>query len=1037
MRIFALWLALSPVLAAGGAVDFNRDIRPILSDKCFTCHGPDSGKKLPLRFDSEAAAKADLGGGRHAIVDGHPEQSELVKRVTAEKPALRMPPVYSGLKLSDKEIGVLRQWISEGAPWQKHWSLIPPKRPALPTVSDRQWPANGIDAFILERLDREGLKPTPQASKETLIRRVSLDLTGIPATPKEVEDFLADKSAGAYEKVVDRLLSSPRYGEHMATRWLDAARYADTNGYQYDGERVMWRWRDWVINAFNRNEPYNQFALEQIAGDLLPNPTREQVMATGFNRNHRANTEDGIVPEEYAVEYVADRVDTTSTVFLGTTLGCARCHNHKYDPFTQKEYYQVFAYFNNIPELGRAYKYGNSPPLVEAPTAEQQQKLAQLDAKIASLRGKLDGQGKALAAEEARWEKSAPHEHWAPSSGLELVKRFAPETEITANGHPIEPPPVGPIGKAQRFDGKTPITIPGAGKFDIEDRWTISVWIRPDADADGSIISRMTDNPKGKGYGIHLDHGKVHVNLTSNWADDAIRVETEKSITPNQWHNIVVTYTGSRMAEGLRVYVDRKLEPVKVLLDTLYRPFNNANKELADPLRIGTGWGPDRRFHGLMDEARVYRRVVNGDELATLAFAETASQIAAKPPAQRSDTEKFVLRSMFLETGAPEEVRTIAASLQKLILDREALQRTFPTVMVMAERPERRDTFLLIRGAYDKPGDKVEPGVPAVLPPLPQGTPNNRLGFAKWVVDPANPLTARVTMNRFWQMYFGTGIVKTVEDFGLQGEWPSHPELLDWLATEFVRSGWDMKAMQKLIVMSATYRQASRVTPDLLQRDPENRLLARGPRVRLPAEVVRDQALAAAGLLVEKIGGPSVKPYQPDGLWKEVTMQGLDYVQDHGEDLYRRSMYTFWKRTSAPPQMMNFDAAGRESCVVRENHTNTPLQALNLMNDVTFLEASRFIGQRMLKEGGVDDAARLRYGFRLLLARAPSGPEMEILVDSLRFHRDKFATNPQDAEALLKQGESKTDASLNARELASYASIASLILNMDEAVTKE
>ena len=996
LTFIALWGALSQA----ASVDFNTQIRPILADKCYTCHGPDSGKKLPLQLDTEAAAM-------RAIVPGHPEQSKLIQRITADKPAMRMPPVYSGFKLTDNEIATLRQWIAEGAPWEKHWSLVPPKRSSGPAT---------IDDFVKARLEREGLKPSPEASKETLIRRVSLDLTGLPPTPAEVDAFLRDTSPKAYEKVVDRLLQSPRYGERMAARWLDAARYADTNGYQYDGERVMWRWRDWVINAFNRNEPFNQFALEQLAGDMLPNATPEQIIATGFNRNHRANTEDGIIPEEYAVEYVADRVDTTATVFLGTTLGCARCHNHKYDPFTQKEYYQVFAYFNNVPELGRAYKFGNSPPMIEAPAAAQQQQMAALDAKIAALRATIDRQSKTLAAAEARWEKSAPAERWAPSPGLEAA-RF--------------------VDQPQEFDGKTAIEVPKAGLFDIADRWTVSVWVRPDVNVDGSLVSRMQDEPKGKGYGIHLDHAKLHVNLTSIWADDAIRMETEQSITPNEWHHIAVTYTGSRMAEGLRVYIDGKPAPVKVLLDTLYRPFNNNAKDFPQPLRIGTGWGAERRFHGAMEQVRVYSRVLKGDELASLALRETAREIAAKPVKQRSDAEQFALRSMFLESGAPEEVRSTTLSLEKLMLDREAFERTFPTVMVMAERPQRRDTFLLIRGAYDKPGDKVEPGVPAALPPLPKGAPDNRLGFAQWVIDPANPLTARVTMNRFWQMYFGTGIVKTVEDFGVQGELPSHPELLDWLATEFIRTGWDVKAMQKLMVMSATYRQSSRVTPELVQRDPENRLLARGPRIRLAPEMVRDQALAAAGLLVEKIGGPSVKPYQPAGLWKEVTMQGLDYEQDHGENLYRRSLYTFWKRTSAPPEMMNFDAAGRESCVVRETRTDTPLQALNLMNDVTFLEAARFIGQRMLKEGGADDAARLSLGFRLVLARAPSAKETEILLDSLRYHRDRFATHPGDAEALLKQGESPSDPALNARELASYASVASLILNMDEAITKE
>ena len=997
MRTAALWMALAPVGLAAGTIDFNRDVRPILSDKCYTCHGPDTGKKLPLRLDSEANAKA-------AIVAGHPEQSKLIARITAQNPAMRMPPVSSGFKLSDAEIATLRQWVGEGAVWEKHWSLIPPVRPA----------GNGIDDFVRERLAREGLKPSPEAPKETLIRRVSLDLTGIPPTPGEVDAFLADHSPNAYEKVVGRLLASPRYGERMAYRWLDAARYADTNGYQYDAERIMWRWRDWVIDAFNRNEPFNQFALEQIAGDLLPNATREQKIATGFNRNHRANTEDGIVPEEYAVEYVVDRVDTTSTVFLGLTLGCARCHNHKYDPFTQKEYYQVFAYFNNVPELGRAYKYGNSPPMVEAPTAAQQKKFDALNKKIAVMRGLIDSQGKKLAEEEARWH--APAVAWAPSSGLSYEKRF---------------------DQPEAFDGKKMFEVAGAGAFDISDPWTISVWIKPSGEGDGSIVTRMVDNEHGKGYGIHLDHGKIHVSITSVWVDDAIRIETESKLSADEWHHVAVTYTGSRMAEGLRVRVDGKVVATKTLLDTLYRPFNNAGKDFLEPLRIASGWGKARRFRGEMNEIRVYGRVLNSDELASLALGETSAQIAAKRANGRSDAERFALRAAFLEFGAPLDVRAAAAALQKLILDREALERTFPTVMVMEERPVRRDTFVLQRGAYDHPGEKVGPGVPAALPALPPGAPNNRLGFAKWMTDDSNPLMARVTVNRFWQMYFGTGIVKTAEDLGSQGEWPSDPKLLDWLATEFVRTGWDVKAMQKLIVMSATYRQSSKVTPELLQWDPENRLLARGSRARIPAEMVRDQALAASGLLVEKIGGPSVKPYQPAGLWKEVGMQDMDYTQDHGEALYRRSLYTFWKRTSAPPELMNFDAAGREACVVREIRTNTPLQALNLMNDVTYLEAARFIGQRMLREGGSTEADRLRYGFRLVLARQPSEKEMAILLDSLRFHRDRFATDPAAAAELLKQGERKSDPSLDARELAAYASIASLILNMDEAVSKD
>ena len=948
--------------AAETIVEFNRDVRPILSDKCYLCHGPDAlAKGVPVRLDVEADAK------RRAI-------GELVGRITAQDPARRMPPVSSGLKLSEGEIETLRTWVALGAKWQGHWSFLPPVRRAVPEG------IHPIDYFVRERLEKEKLRPSPEADRETLLRRVSLDLTGLPPAPGETD---------TYEKVVDKLLASPRYGERMAARWLDAARYADTNGYQYDGERVMWRWRDWVIESFNRNQRYDQFVLEQVAGDLLPNATLDQRIATGFNRNHRANTEDGLIPEEYAVEYVVDRVDTASTVFLGLTLGCARCHNHKYDPFSQKEFYRLFAYFNNIPELGRAMKYGNSPPLVPAPTREQQAALADLERRIgeidASLRGR-DGGGSGDGTDGTM--------RWTPSSGL---------VAELAGGD---------------FDGKQAFDAGDVARFDIDDRFTLSAWVS----GEGAVFSKMADNARGKGYGVYLEQGRVHVHLTSNYNDDAIRMESVETLSPSRRYHLLVTYTGSRMAEGVRVYVDGKSVEMKVLLDTLYRPFRNAGRVFKEPFRVGGGGGPERRFRGRIEDVRAWDRVLREDEIAA---------IADRPEARQAKR-----RWHYLELEAAPEVREAWKRRLALEREREALERSFPTVMVMEERPARKDTFLLLRGAYDKPGEKVEPGVPAALPPLPGGAPDGRLGLARWLVDPANPLTARVAVNRFWQMYFGTGLVKTVEDFGSQGEAPSHPELLDWLATEFARSGWDVKAMQKLIVTSATYRQSSRATPELAQRDPENRLLARGPRVRLPAEMVRDQALAAAGLLVEKRGGPSVKPYQPEGLWKDISMQDMDYVQSHGPDLYRRSMYTFWKRTIAPPMMMNFDAANREACVVREHRTNTPLQALNLMNDVTFLEAGRFIGQRMLKEAGPDPAARLRHGFKLVLARTPSAAEEHVLRDSLQFHLDYFADAAK-AKEFVAVGESPADPALKVRDLAAYGAVASLLLNMDEAVTKE
>ena len=1027
------------VAAFAGPLQYNRDIRPILSDKCFHCHGADAAaKNIPLRLDSEEAAKGLIKDHR-AIVPGDPTSSELVKRITAENKAKRMPPAYSGLTLTADEISKLQTWIGEGATWQPHWSFVKPERPVTPSVQQSSWVRNPIDSFVLERLEREGLHPSPEAPRLTWLRRVTLDLTGLPPTPAEATAFEKDRSDQAYERVVDRLLASPRYGERMAIRWLDAARYADTNGYQYDAERHMWRWRDWVIDSFNRNQPFDKFILEQLAGDLLPNATLDQKIATGFNRNHRTNTEDGIIPEEYAAEYVVDRVDTASTVFLGLTLGCARCHNHKYDPFTQKEYYQLFSYFNNIPELGRGIKYGNSAPFISAPTLSQQSRLQQLTAQLKSTERGLTAEEAKAAAHRAAWEKSLggqAQSHWAPTADLTAAFSLDNAAELKAvRGTPgtVE----GRLGKAIQLDGKTAISVGQIAPYDITDRFTLSAWVYSDKTLDGSVVSRMVDNDKGKGYGMHMHGGKVHVHITSNWADDALRITTEEVLAPGKWHHILATYDAAPMAENLKVYVDGSLAKVKIDLDTLYRPIRNANNVVKEPVLIGGGEGPSRRFTGAIDEVRLYQRVLTPEEIAILALGETTNAIAAKPAKDRTPAEQAQLRAAYLDTASEPALRTAWNAYGDSLAALHKLQLQFPTVMVMQEKPVRSDTFILLRGAYDKPGEKVTPGTPAVLPPLPANAPANRLGLAHWVTSPENPLLARVTVNRFWQMYFGTGIVKTTEDFGRQGEWPSHPELLDWLATEFITSKWDTKALQKKIVLSATYRQSSHSSPELQGKDPDNRLLARGPRFRLPAEVVRDQALSAAGLLVEKVGGPSVKPYQPAGLWKDLTMQGLDYDQGDGEDLYRRSLYTFWKRTIAPPMMANFDSALRESCTVRETRSNTPLQALTLMNDVTFLEASRSLAERMLREGGPDAASKLKYGFQLAVGRVPSATEQQVIESNLAFHRDYFQSHNDKAAAYLKQGSRPVPATVKPEEIASYAAVASLFFNLDETVTKE
>ena len=1011
-RVFAAAAVLAFIACLSAQeVEFNRDIRPILSDKCYTCHGPGvANRQTKLRFDTESAAKQDLGG-RFAIVPGDPDKSVLIRRIRATNPAMRMPPVRSAYKLSDHEIELIQRWIQQGAVWEKHWSFIPPKRRPPPEVKENYWPRNPIDNFVLARLEREGLSPSPEADRERLIRRVTLDLTGLPPVPAEIDAFLNDASPSAYESVVDRLLRSPRYGERMAARWLDAARYADTNGYQTDAERSMWRWRDWVIEAFNRNMPFDRFTVEQIAGDMLPNATLDQKIATGFNRNHRGNGEGGIIPEEYAVEYVVDRVDTTATVWLGLTLGCARCHDHKYDPFTQKEFYQVFAYFNNIPEKGKAWKYGNSPPVVQAPTAAQQAEQAAIEARLAAAESAFAKLKPELARTQEHWEKSdarSAQVDWTITRDMVAQRRLAGNWS---------------------FNGKRSVEVEDVAGFGFYDKFTLSAWIRPEA-LTGAIVTRAEDVPEGEGYGLYLKDGKLQVNLVKRWLDDALRVETERALELNQWRHVLMTYDGSRTADGVRIYVDGEPQKLKINLDDLNQSF-----QTAEPLRIGGGGGEENRFQGQIHDARVYRVALTPEE-AAVAATETAIPAIAQIPAEkrtRAQSDKITL--YFLERDAPPHIQSAWKQLTELRRQRQRFIESLPTVMVMQERPTPRDTFVLLRGAYDRPGEKVSPGLPAVLPPLPAGCTNNRLGFAKWLVDPSNPLTARVIVNRFWQMYFGVGLVKTVEDFGSQGEWPANLELLDWLATEFTRTGWDVKAMQKTIVMSATYRQSSKVTPDLLQRDPENRILARGSRVRLPAEMIRDQALAVSGLLVEKIGGPSVKPYQPAGLWKELG--GEDYQQDTGEGLYRRSLYSFWKRAVPPPSMINFDAAGREACTVRENRTNTPLQALDLMNDPAYVEASLVLAERMMREGGSTADSRISFAFRLATARRPRVPELAILLDGFHRSLDRFRTDRLAATKFVSEGDHRRDETLDVSELAAYTAVASLILNLDETVTKE
>jgi hypothetical protein len=969
-------LAAVAITAPAETIAFNQSIRPILSEHCFTCHGPDAAnRQAGLRFDLPNAAR-----GR---------ESEILRRIASTDESERMPPPGSGKsRLTAREIDLVRQWIAQDAPWQPFWSFIPPTRPTLPVPRDAAWPKNPIDRFLLARLERESLRPSPEADKRILIRRVSLDLTGLPPTPAEVAAFLADQSANAYETVVDRLLASPRYGERMAYRWIEAARYGDSNGYQTDGAREMWRWRDWVIGAFNRNMPYDRFTIEQLAGDLLPNATLDQQIASGFNRNHRTTGEGGIIPEEYRVEYVADRAQTTATVWMGLTVGCARCHDHKYDPISQKDFYRLFAFFNQIPnERGFVWNYGPEPPFVKAPLPDQQEHLAELDARLETLRRNLPPIGHA----PPDWK---PATDWTVNQGLV----FNQPAKGSYNG--------------------------AAADFNYLQPFTFSAWIKP-ASPDGAILTRLDDYMESQGHGLYLINGKVRLHITHRFTDLGLRVETVDPVKLDQWQHVLATYDGKRMASGVRIYINGESRETKILFDQNNEPFRKKDTNI----RVGEGGG--LKFDGEISDARIYNRALTPDEAAAVSVKEPIAKLTALP--QRTNAQQTKLDLAYLDLAAPEQIKEALAKIANAQIERDAFYESIPTVMTMADGANRA-TFVLKRGAYDAPGEKITAAIPEILPAI--NAPRNRLDLARWLTDRANPLTARVTVNRFWQSYFGTGIVKTVDDFGSQGEFPSNPELLDWLAVEFMESGWNVKAMQKLIVMSAAYRQSSAVTPELLAKDPDNRLIARGPRLRLGPEAIRDQALAVSGLLVEKIGGPSVKPYQPAGLWQELA-GGKGYEQSTGDDLYRRSLYTWWKRTSPPPYMMNFDSPNREQCAVFENRTNSPLQALDLMNDVTFLEASRKFAARIIHEGGPTPESRIDYGYKLLLARAPSAKQKQILLSTQASMAADFRNDPSAAKQFLQQGESPIDHSADPAELATWSSIASLLLNMDEAITKQ
>jgi hypothetical protein len=835
MRLFVFLFAIcSSTLLVGEEIDFNRDIRPILSDNCFHCHGPDAAtREADLRLDTRVGLLGD-DGEQGVVVPRQPDASELLRRITSDDVDQRMPPPASKLTLTPAEIAKLQAWVVAGAAWQQHWAFETPQRPAIPAVKQLDWPQNEIDYFVLQQLEHNGLQPKQEAAKDKLLRRVTFDLTGLPPTIAELDAFLHDTSSDAYETAVNRLLQSPAYGERMVWDWLDAARYADTNGYQGDPTRTMWPWRDWAIEAFNQNMPYDQFTIEQLAGDLLDNATLEQRIATGFNRNHMHNGEGGRIADETRVENVFDRVETTATVWLGLTMTCSRCHDHKFDPIKQREYYQLFAYFNNSSENG-GISGGSVPPLLELPTPEQRSVLEELSTRIPML--------------------------------AEQIKTY----------------------------------------------------------------------------------------------------ETEQLLTKS---------TADQKQESEPSDIDKETKPAE-----------------------------------LTDETKA---------------------LLAKAPVSRSSEELQRLIEQFTkpDTTYAQQLTELKTAIEL----RKSTQESILRMMVMDALDQPRETFVLERGMYNKPTEiKVVPDVPAVLPKLPADAPTNRLTLARWIVDRENPLTARVTVNRYWQSFFGIGLVKTAEDFGAQGERPSHPELLDWLAVEFMESGWDVKSLLKRIVMSAAYRQSAQTTAEDLEIDPENRLISRGPRFRLPAYMIRDAALANSGLLFEQLGGPPVKPYQPSGVWEEATFGNQTYSQDHGESLYRRSLYTFWRRIVGPT--MFFDSSKRQVCSVKMTRTNTPLHALATLNDVTYVESARVLAQRLLAED-LTTAARIKKAFRLATSRLPHERELQVLTDRFENLCGVYQSDLDEARALIATGEFPADESLAPAEHAALTGICLMLLNLDEALTK-
>ncbi len=1037
-------------------VKFNRDVRPILSSKCFHCHGPsEKSRKAKLRLDVEESAFADRNGVK-AVVAGNLQDSELWHRIVHKDPDERMPPPESKKDLSQDEVKILEKWIEQGAKWEGHWSFLPVQKPALPEVKTKTWETNPIDRFILARLEANGLQPSPEADRRTLIRRLHLDLAGLPPTPEEVQAFLADKSPQAYEKVVDHLLASDEYAERMTLIWMDAARYGDTSVFHDDGPRTMWPWRDWVLHAYRDNMPFDQFSIEQLAGDLLPEASVQQKIASGFNRNHATTDEGGVIAEEFRVEYVVDRVKTTGNVWMGLTMECAQCHSHKYDPISHKEYYQFYAFYNNNSDPGMQTRRGNQAPVVNVVDVGQSKKIAAIEKRKDELAKKLQARKKDAVAAFDEWadeqflevaekgEKKPlepgglvahlPLDSFDKNLTKDLVRKQG-ENKLHGKAKVIG---AGKFGGGLKIEGNGFVEVKGFGDFEWNQPFSYGCWIKaPNGNQNGCVLGKMDEGNSYRGYDLWLQNGFAGAHVISKWQENAVKVVSKKRITAKKWQHLFVTYDGSGSAAGTQLYINGEKQQKTVEADGL-----NASIVTKKPLRLGRRFNSSFSNGVEIDDVRFYDRALSDAEVKSLSGSDPIGPLLAISKADRTPAQTNALLEHYLNS-LDQPYKDIVAQRRKLDGELAGLNKgSKVTSMVMADNPQNkmRKTYLLMRGNYASPDKSAEiaAGTPAFLPEMDEDLPKTRLGMAKWLMSPEHPLTARVTANRHWQTIFGRGIVDSPSDFGSQGSWPTHPELLDWLAADLRDNGWNVKRAIKQMVMSATYRQSSVTSEEHLEKDPLNRLLVRAPRFRLMGEFVRDNALAVSGLLNKQFGGAGVKPYQPPGLWVEVSLSGgRRFSRDKGEKLYRRSMYTYWKRSAPHPGLMAFDTPTREKCVLQRQRTNTPMQALVTLNDEQFVEAARHFAQRILKSDKKDFASRLDLAFELATSRPADDLRKQVLQAAHDEQLSIFKAEPDRATKLLAVGESKRDESLDSAEHAAWTIVAGMILNLDETLNRE